>query len=140
STTPPLAASPVSPPASAPSAKRQSAEPAGRASSNAAQAASSREGDSASVVHEEMPIVSHSALATVHGRVKVVVRVTVDQSGNVVGDRLENAGPSQYFARVASQAARKWKFAPAPGSASRTVLVRFEFSRGGATGHVMTRS
>ncbi len=141
SNTPPptTSGSPASASAASHSVKRQSSERAGRAS-NAAQAAGSEVADSASVVHEEMPSVSHSALATVHGRVKVIVRVTVDQSGNVVGDTLQNAGPSQYFARVASQAARKWKFAPAPGNASRTVLVRFEFSRGGATGHVMTRS
>jgi TonB family protein len=86
------------------------------------------------VVHEELPNVPHSALATIHGHVKVAVRVTVDSSGNVVDDTLDHAGPSHYFARVASQAARKWKFTPDPKS-DRQWLVHFDFSRTGTTAH-----
>jgi len=86
------------------------------------------------VVHEEIPNVPHSALATIHGHVKVAVRVTVDSSGNVVDDRLDHAGPSHYFARVASQAARKWKFAPDPKS-GRQWVVHFDFSRTGTAAH-----
>jgi TonB family protein len=67
--------------------------------------------------------------------VKVAVRVTVDASGSVVADTLDHAGPSRYFARVASQAARKWKFAPTDGKSSREWLVHFDFSRGGTTAH-----
>ena len=130
-TSAPPAAS-AAPPPTASAVKRQSSQRAGHGSNSSATAS-----NPASVVHEEIPNVSRSALATVHGRVKVTVRVTVDPSGKVVSDTLENAGPSRYFARVASEAARKWQFAPAPGNASRTWLVRFEFSHSGATGHVV---
>jgi TonB family protein len=90
---------------------------------------------SASVFHEEIPDVPRHARTTIRGLIKVAVRVTVDSSGNVVDETLENPGPSKYFARLASQAARKWKFAPADDQVSRRWLLRFEFTRGGATGH-----
>jgi TonB family protein len=86
------------------------------------------------VVHEEIPKVPHSALATIHGHVRVTVRVDVDASGAVVEESLANPGPSPYFARVATQAAKKWRFSPA-GQRSRQWLVHFEFSRGGTTVH-----
>jgi TonB family protein len=87
------------------------------------------------VIHEEIPRVPQSARETIHGRVKVAVRVTVDRSGNVVRDTFENAGPSKYFNRLASEAARKWKFASADNEGSREWLLRFEFGREGATVH-----
>jgi TonB family protein len=95
---------------------------------------------SASVFHEEIPDVPRHARATIRGLIKVAVRVTVDSSGNVVDETLENPGPSKYFARLATQAARKWKFAPADDQDSRRWLLRFEFSRGGATGHAARTS
>ena len=88
---------------------------------------------SASVVHEELPSVPLRARQTIHGHVKVAVLVTVNNSGVVVNDVLNNPGPSRYFAHLASEAAKKWKFTPAPAStsSSRRWLVRFEFSREG---------
>jgi TonB family protein len=90
------------------------------------------------VLHEEIPDVPRGARVTVRGHIKVAVRVTVDSSGNVVDETLERPGPSKYFARLATKAARKWKFAPADNQDSRKWLLRFEFSRGGATGHAVT--
>jgi TonB family protein len=87
------------------------------------------------VLHEEIPDVPRRTRDTIHGHIKVAVRVTVDSSGNVVGETLENPGPSKYFARLATEAARKWKFAPVDNQAPRKWLLRFEFTRGGATGH-----
>jgi TonB family protein len=87
------------------------------------------------VLHKEIPDVPRSASSTIHGQINVAVRVTVDSSGNVVGDTLENPGPSKYFARLATAAAKKWKFAPADNQDSREWLLWFEFSRGGTTGH-----
>ncbi len=46
-------------------------------------------------VHEEIPNVPVSARGTIRGHVKVGVRVTVDNSGRVVHDRLDNPGPQQ---------------------------------------------
>jgi TonB family protein len=93
---------------------------------------------SPSVVHEEIPSVPRSARETIHGHVKVAVRVIVDRSGNVIDALLENPGPSQYFARLAKEAAGKWRFAPADNDDSRDWLLRFEFARGGTTGHATT--
>jgi TonB family protein len=95
---------------------------------------------SASVLHEEIPDVPRHARNTIRGRIIVAVRVTVDSSGNVVDETLENPGPSRYFARLATAAARKWKFAPADKEDSRKWLLRFEFSRGGATGYAARTS
>jgi TonB family protein len=91
-----------------------------------------------SVLHEEIPDVPRRNRDTIRGHIKVAVRVTVDSSGNVVGETLENPGPSKYFARLATEAARKWKFAPAGNHDSRKWLLQFEFTRGGATGHATT--
>jgi TonB family protein len=90
---------------------------------------------SPAVVHEEIPNVPRSARKTIHGHIKVAVLVIVDRSGNVIDALLQNPGPSWYFARVAREAARKWRFAPADKQDSRQWLLRFEFTRGGATGH-----
>jgi len=94
----------------------------------------------ASVLHEEIPDVPRHARDTIRGRIKVTVRVTVDSSGNVIDETLENPGPSRYFARLASTAAGKWKFAAAENQNSRRWLLRFEFSRGGATGYAVRTS
>jgi len=96
---------------------------------------SSSVGDSNSVVHEEIPRVSPSARATIRGRVKVSVRVTVDSSGKVIRDTLQDAGPSRYFSRLASEASRKWTFTRAENEPSRDWLLRFEFGRDGTTVH-----
>jgi TonB family protein len=87
-----------------------------------------------SIVHQEIPNVPLSARESIHGHVKVTVRVTVDRSGEVVHEAVEDPGSSRYFARLATEAARKWKFAPADNQDSREWLVRFEFARDGTTG------
>ena len=74
-----------------------------------------------------MPDVPQSALDTVQGTVRVNVRVQVDRAGNVVGTGLGNPGPSKYFARLAEQAAQKWKFAPSQND-RREYVLRFEFT------------
>jgi TonB family protein len=91
------------------------------------------------VVHEEIPAVSRAARESIHGQIKVVVRVTVDRAGNVATENLEVHGSSGYFARLATDAAKKWKFAPAEAQSPREWLVQFEFSRSGATGHAVPR-
>jgi TonB family protein len=88
-------------------------------------------------LHEEIPTVPLSARGTIHGHVKVGVRVTVDRSGHVVHDSLDNPGPSRYFNRLASEAARKWRFAAADDRGSREWLLRFEFGRDGTTVHAV---
>jgi TonB family protein len=83
-------------------------------------------------VHEEIPNISAGSRSTIHGHVRVGVRVTVDSSGRVVRDNLDNPSSSNYFNRVASEAARKWRFA-AVDQGSREWVLRFEFGRDGTT-------
>ena len=85
-----------------------------------------------SVVQQVLPDVLQSARDTIQGRIRVSVKVMVDPSGNVAGTTLDSAGPSKYFARLALQAAQRWKFAPAKvdgqGVPSEWIL-RFEFQK-----------
>ncbi len=116
------------------SAALSAAPPAtSKASKGAANTAS---GSSSVVVHEEIPNASRGARSTIHGHVRVAIRVTVDKSGNVVNETFEELGPSPYFARLSGQAARKWKFAPSD-ERSRQWVLHFEFSREGTTGHAL---
>jgi serine/threonine protein kinase len=104
--------------------------PASRLSDQRAQRTESA---SPSVLHEEIPEVPRRARETIRGHIWVAVRVTVAPSGEVVGETLEVPGPSKYFAHLATEAARKWKFAPAGNQPSRKWLLRFEFTRDGTT-------
>jgi TonB family protein len=106
----------------------------------AEQAAPAPPEEARSVLHQEIPDVPRSARESIHGHIKVAVRVTVDRSGTVVGEAVEDPGSSRYFARVASTAARKWKFAPADNQSPREWLLRFEFTRDGTTGRASPRS
>ena len=101
----------------------------------------SRIGDSLagpSVTHEDIPSVPARARATIHGHIKITVRVTIDSTGAVVGDSLVRPGPSKYFARLASRSARRWHFDPAGGAGARQALIRFDFVRSGTSAHVVT--
>ncbi|MGE5206436.1 MAG: serine/threonine protein kinase [Chlamydiota bacterium] len=84
------------------------------------------------VVREVLPKVPKSARDTIHGTIRVRVRVVLDPAGNVTGARFESAGPSKYFARLSLQAAQGWKFAPPQPQGPNTVkewLLRFDFRR-----------
>jgi len=94
----------------------------------------------AAVLHQEIPALSHSTRNSIRGQIKVTVLVTVDRSGNVIGQTLENQGSSKYFARLALEAAKKWKFAPADSQDSRQWLLQFEFARSGASGQAVPRT
>jgi hypothetical protein len=104
-----------------------------------AQSSITLQSPASAVVHEEIPAVSRGARESIRGQIKVAVLVTVDGAGNVVAENLELHGSSKYFARLAGDAARKWKFAPADGRSPREWLLQFEFSRGGVTGHALPR-
>jgi TonB family protein len=79
-----------------------------------------------------MPEVSRSAQRTIHGRIKIDVRVSVDAAGNVSHATLVSASPSKYFADQALAAARQWKFNPARANGDAVPSewnLRFHFSR-----------
>ena len=85
-----------------------------------------------SVAHQELPALSPSARHTIQGTIRIRARVEVNPSGDVTDVKLESAGPSQYFARLTSQAARNWKFVPAKVDGQNVAsewLLRFELRR-----------
>ena len=118
-------------PIASPIASQQSFAPASAPSPATVQSTGSP------VLHEEFPAISRSTRESIHGQIKVAVSVTVDRAGNVVAENLEVRGSSKYFARLASEAARKWKFVPADSQSPREWLVQFEFSRSGVTGQAV---
>lgn len=84
------------------------------------------------VARQVLPDVSRNARNTIQGKIRVGVRVDVDESGNVTSARLTSPGPSQYFARLALQAARQWEFKPPQVNGKATPsawLLRFRFGR-----------
>jgi len=82
------------------------------------------------IVARVLPTIPESARKTIEGTLRVTIRVHVDLSGNVASAEFDSVGPSSYFARLAMQAAKKWKFRPAPEP--RDWVLRFGFRRTGA--------
>jgi eukaryotic-like serine/threonine-protein kinase len=65
------------------------------------------------VVKQFLPDASQRARATIRGKVRINVRVHVDESGRVTQAAFDAPGPSQYFADRTLEAAKLWLFAPA---------------------------
>jgi TonB family protein len=86
-----------------------------------------------SPVNEVIPTVPRSALDTIRGTIRVVIRVTLDKQGAVKAATADVPGPSRYFARLAGDASKKWTFTPANSEAQRTMLITYNFTRNGAT-------
>jgi TonB family protein len=86
------------------------------------------------VAERVLPSVSQRSRNTITGKVRVGVRVEVDPSGRVTDAKLASPGPSRYFANVALESARKWKFTP-PRVGEQAVpsewLLKFAFERRG---------
>lgn len=89
------------------------------------------------VLHEVTPEVPQNVRNKVQGRIFVMVRVLVDPSGNVVGALMEDPGRSKYFARLAENAAREWRFVPSEKQRPRVWILKFAFTRDGATARVI---
>lgn len=91
--------------------------------------------DAAGAVRDQfLPDVSPSARRTIQGHIRVAVKVNVDASGNVVNATFQTRGPSEYFARHAMEAARRWKFFPPKVRGENIAsqwLLRFAFGRKG---------
>jgi outer membrane biosynthesis protein TonB len=110
-----------------------------RSSGGAASSGSADPGDSAVPAgeHEEIPEIPPRIRQSIRGHVRVSVRVIVDEESNVFAALVDSPGLSKYFDRVAIEAAKKWTFPP-PDSTSRLKLVKFDFTREGATGQAVT--
>lgn len=81
-----------------------------------------------------LPDVPQSASDTIHGTIVVKVKVGVDPAGGVTDATVVEPGPSRYFANLALEAARKWKFLPAAavgGNSSNGQTLVFEFTKSG---------
>lgn len=84
------------------------------------------------VLDQVLPDVSQKARDTIHGKVRVTVRVHVDPAGNVASAELDSPAPSAFFGDLALKAARRWEFQSpeADGhSVSSDWILRFEFTQ-----------
>jgi TonB family protein len=127
STTPPAAPtiSAQAPPASA------SPAPTPQAQTPKPTSPSTSQGE---IVHRVVPDVPKSARNTITGKIKVTARVEVDASGKVTAAKLTSPGPSQYFARLALNAAQHWEFSPLQVNgqpAASAWALHFRFGRKG---------
>jgi len=90
------------------------------------------------VADRVLPRVSQRSLNTITGKVRVIVKLTVDPSGKVSNASLQSAGPSEYFSKVALEASRHWKFDPPQSGGepkSSQWLLRYAFGRSGVEVH-----
>jgi TonB family protein len=118
-------------PKSAPEPAPPPFAPAPSLPKNASPAKPSGEG---AVADRVLPKVSQRSLNTITGKVRVTVKLAVDPNGKVSKAALQSAGPSEYFAKLALEASRHWKFDP-PVSGGAPVpsqwLLRYAFGRAG---------
>jgi TonB family protein len=80
------------------------------------------------VAKQVMPEISAHARGTVHGTVVLLIKVSVDQSGNVSDASLEPTR-SRYLGKLALAAAKNWRFVPASGAGTRDLMLRFEVTK-----------
>jgi TonB family protein len=138
-------ASPVPAPNAAPSAvsatnsaaPNGSAQPAaapesGAPVSSAATANAPAADSDGRVIERVSPKITPGALHSVQGKIKIQVRVKVDETGRVIEARLKSRGPSRFFAERALEAARGWKFEPVRENGKPLAsqwMVEFDLSR-----------
>ena len=126
----PEAATPEAPP----TLGRQTSAATGQDSSTSVATTSKNANAPGAVAEQVLPEVPGAARNTIQGRVRVKVKVSVDNAGKVVAARLASAGPSKYFANLALRTAERWKFTP-PRQAEQDVasvwMLKFEFGRRG---------
>jgi TonB family protein len=86
------------------------------------------------VAKQVLPDVLPEATASIHGQFNLSIRLNVDSAGNVSDAEFDSPGPSKYFAKVAMQAAQRWKF-KAPQVGGEAVpsewLLQFKFTPAG---------
>lgn len=109
------------------------AEPRAAAASPVGAESSATPGATTLPLNEVIPNVPRSALQTIRGTVRVSVRVIVDKDGAVLAATPEDPGPSRYFERLSLDASKKWTFPPVAAKEQRLMLVRFNYTRAGAT-------
>ena len=88
------------------------------------------------VVHEVIPEVPRKAKNSIHGKVTVNLKLTVDPSGSVQDAIVLAPESSKFFSSLCLKAAKQWKFRE--GSASQWA-VRFDFTKSGTKTAVQPR-
>jgi serine/threonine-protein kinase len=87
------------------------------------------------VAKRVMPPVPDFARATIHGKFDTAIRVTVDARGAVSDATIATPGPSKFFANLALDASKRWRFDP-PRPEGQPVasvwVIRYEFTQSGA--------
>jgi len=84
------------------------------------------------VAKRVLPTISPGARGELSRPVEVLIRVSVNQNGQVAAAAYVSPGPENYFARLAQRAAMSWRFDPPirNGGAERSVwTLRFNFGR-----------
>src|SRR6266851_5872229 len=71
------------------------------------------------IIRKVLPQVSEKSRSTIHGTVRINVRVQLNPDGTVSSAELAAPAPSQFFADLALKAAQQWQFG-APSSPSRS--------------------
>jgi hypothetical protein len=84
-------------------------------------------------IREVIPDVPLRASRTIRGTIRVAVRVIIARDGSVFAALTDRAGPSEYFERLAIDAAKQWTFPPSDTAGQRLMLLRFAFTRDGTT-------
>ena len=87
------------------------------------------------VVDRVMPDVPAGASRTIHGTIKIKIRVDVDANGAVSNATVEPPHASHYFTNLAVQSAKGWKFKPKQVNGqpvASTWVLHFEFRRSGS--------
>lgn len=128
-TEPPIASSPGVSPAANPHVSN--AQPSASRPATPANMSTDSPG---AVLHQILPEIPQSARNTITGTIKISARVDVDSSGKVAHTKLTHPGPSQYFARLAVQAADRWEFTPPQENGQPTAsawTIQFRLRRGG---------
>jgi TonB family protein len=86
------------------------------------------------ILAQPLPEITDQARNTIHGKVKLSVRVDVGPSGAVTLAKLDSPTSSKYFGKQALAAVSQWKFEPVTVNGSEVGQrwrVRFEFVKGG---------
>ncbi len=78
------------------------------------------------VLERVLPEVPRKARNTIHGTVKIDVRVRVDRDGRVEAAQFESPATSRYLGDLTLKAARRWRFQPGAGPGW---LLRFQLLR-----------
>jgi len=79
--------------------------------------------------HQVLPDIPRKARETIHGTVRINVRVDVDEAGNVMSASVEPPEASHYLANLTLDAARRWHFSP---GGRQAWLLRFQLLETGS--------